>query len=157
MPRKSKGKRNKIDQKNSDIIEADLTTGQQYGKIVKSLGNCHFSVTTVKNSDAIASISNRLKNKKIRIYTGDWVLIEPFDTNKYKIIFKYTTYHVKYLTDAGFLDHREDPNIIAEREAELVKEDSSITNNDNDIVFGDDDNSKCINGIDDINIYFDNI
>ncbi len=109
MPTHKKGANNTRDgnrrrpKKNMTIIYGDeKTLGQLYGTVETVLGSCHFDVSTLNNGIKRCALTGAIKAGS-RVKVGDYVLIEPMDTNdkNYLIIFKYTPEQKKILEREG--------------------------------------------------------
>ena len=61
------------------------------GKVTELLPNTMFRVTLENKHEILAHIAGKLKKNRIRILTGDNVLVEvtPYDLTKGRIIFRY--------------------------------------------------------------------
>ena len=61
------------------------------GKVTELLPNTMFRVTLENNHEILAHIAGKLKKNRIRILTGDNVLVEvtPYDLTKGRIIFRF--------------------------------------------------------------------
>ena len=61
------------------------------GKVTELLPNTMFRVTLENNHEILAHIAGKLKKNRIRILTGDNVLIEvtPYDLTKGRIIYRF--------------------------------------------------------------------
>ena len=61
------------------------------GKVTELLPNTMFRVTLVNNHEILAHIAGKLKKNRIRILTGDNVLVEvtPYDLTKGRIIYRF--------------------------------------------------------------------
>ena len=109
MPAHKKGANNTRDgnrhryKKTNNIIYGDeKSLGQIYGTVESVLGSCHFDVSTLNNGIKRCSLTGAIKSGS-RIKVGDYVLIEPMDTNdkNYLIIFKYSPEQKKLLEREG--------------------------------------------------------
>ena len=105
MPLRNKPGKKKHSPKHIPIQYADSSNEQEYARILKALGNCHFKVTNLSQKERIVSTSGNAK-KKGRIQIGQLVLIEPLSEDlesKWQIIFKYSPQHEKVLEKEGHL------------------------------------------------------
>ena len=61
------------------------------GKVTELLPNTMFRVTLENNHEILAHIAGKLKKNRIRILTGDNVLVEvtPYDLTKGRIIYRF--------------------------------------------------------------------
>ena len=61
------------------------------GKVTELLPNTMFRVTLENKHEILAHIAGKLKKNRIRILTGDNVLVEvtPYDLTKGRIIFRF--------------------------------------------------------------------
>ena len=61
------------------------------GKVTELLPNTMFRVTLENNHEIVAHTAGKLKKNRIRILTGDNVLVEvtPYDLTKGRIIFRF--------------------------------------------------------------------
>ena len=61
------------------------------GKVTELLPNTMFRVTLENNHEILAHVAGKLKKNRIRILTGDNVLVEvtPYDLTKGRIIFRF--------------------------------------------------------------------
>ena len=61
------------------------------GKVTELLPNTMFRVTLEINHEILAHIAGKLKKNRIRILTGDNVLVEvtPYDLTKGRIIYRF--------------------------------------------------------------------
>ena len=61
------------------------------GKVTELLPNTMFRVTLDNNHEILAHIAGKLKKNRIRILTGDNVLVEvtPYDLTKGRIIYRF--------------------------------------------------------------------
>ena len=61
------------------------------GKVTELLPNTMFRVTLENNHEILAHIAGKLKENRIRILTGDNVLVEvtPYDLTKGRIIYRF--------------------------------------------------------------------
>ena len=61
------------------------------GKVTELLPNTMFRVTLENNHEILAHIAGKLKKNRIRVLTGDNVLVEvtPYDLTKGRIIFRF--------------------------------------------------------------------
>ena len=61
------------------------------GKVTELLPNTMFRVTLENNHEILAHIAGKLKKNRIRILTGDNVLLEvtPYDLTKGRIIYRF--------------------------------------------------------------------
>jgi initiation factor 1A len=109
MPAHKKGANNTRDgnrhrqKKSNTIIYGDeKALGQLYGTVDSVLGSCHFEVSTINNGIKRCALTGSVKAGS-RVKVGDYVLIEPMDTNdkNYLIIFKYSPEQKKILEREG--------------------------------------------------------
>ena len=61
------------------------------GKVTELLPNTMFRVTLENNHEILAHIAGKLKKNRIRILTGDNVLVQvtPYDLTKGRIIYRF--------------------------------------------------------------------
>ena len=61
------------------------------GKVTELLPNTMFRVTLENNHEILAHVAGKLKKNRIRILTGDNVLVEvtPYDLTKGRIIYRF--------------------------------------------------------------------
>ena len=61
------------------------------GKVTELLPNTMFRVTLENNHEILAHIAGKLKKNRIRILTGDNVLVEvtPYDLTKGRIVYRF--------------------------------------------------------------------
>ena len=61
------------------------------GKVKELLPNAMFRVTLENNHEVLAHTAGKLKKNRIRVLTGDNVLVEvtPYDLTKGRIIFRF--------------------------------------------------------------------
>ena len=61
------------------------------GKVIELLPNANFKVKLENNHEILAHTAGKLRKNRIRVLTGDNVLIEvtPYDLTKGRIIFRY--------------------------------------------------------------------
>ena len=61
------------------------------GKVTELLPNAMFRVTLENNHEVLAHTAGKLRKNRIRILTGDNVLVEitPYDLTKGRIIFRF--------------------------------------------------------------------
>ena len=148
MPLRNKPPKKKHSPKNTPIQYADFEKEQEYARIVKALGNCHFRISNISGKERVASTSGCAK-KKGRIQNGQLVLIEPLseDTDKkWQIIFKYSPQHEKILDREGHL------NII-----ELNNNDSDVSEEESDFMFEGEQEQENNNVLDIDETFVDNI
>jgi translation initiation factor IF-1 len=64
---------------------------QLKGKVMELLPNAMFKVTLENNHEILAHTAGKLRKNRIRVLTGDNVLVEvtPYDLTKGRIIFRY--------------------------------------------------------------------
>ena len=123
MPLRNKPTKKKFSPKNIPIKYANNELEQEYARIDKALGNCHFNVTNIKGKTRNASTCGTAKKGR-RMQPGQLVLIQPLNEDldkKWQIMFKYTPSHEKILQKEGHLKKIE--------ELEEVSEDEDSDNN----------------------------
>jgi len=61
------------------------------GKVTELLPNAMFRVTLENNHEVLAHTAGKLRKNRIRVLTGDSVLVEvtPYDLTKGRIIFRF--------------------------------------------------------------------
>ena len=61
------------------------------GKVTELLPNAMFRVKLENNHDILAHTAGKLRKNRIRVLTGDQVMVEvtPYDLTKGRIIFRY--------------------------------------------------------------------
>jgi initiation factor 1A len=128
MPLRNKPTKKKYSPKNTPIQYAEPDNEQEYAKIEKPLGNCHFLLINIAGKERTASTCGTAKKGK-RMQKGQLVLIEPLSEDldkKWQIIFKYSPGHEKILEKEGHL-----------RKIEEIENDSDSENSDDDFQFED--------------------
>ena len=104
MPKKKKGKRNTANREQSKRELIFKEDGQEYGQIVKLLGNCRAEVLCMDGKTRLGTICGRMR-KKIWIKNSDFVLVglRDYQDDKSDIIAKYTTDEARTLKAYGEL------------------------------------------------------
>lgn len=128
MPLRNKPTKKKYSPKNTPIKYADPDNEQEYAKIEKTLGNCHFLLINIAGKERTASTCGTAKKGR-RMQKGQLVLIEPLSEDldkKWQIIFKYSPGHEKILTKEGHL-----------RKIEEIQNESDDDNSDDNFQFED--------------------
>ena len=80
---------------NLNIINEEILTKQDFlefkGKVTELLPNAMFRVKLENNHEVLAHTAGKLRKNRIRILTGDNVLVEvtPYDLTKGRIIFRF--------------------------------------------------------------------
>ena len=80
---------------NLNIINEEILTKQDFlefkGKVTELLPNAMFRVKLENSHEVLAHTAGKLKKNRIRVLTGDNVLVEvtPYDLTKGRIIFRF--------------------------------------------------------------------
>ena len=80
---------------NLNIINEEILTKQDFlefkGKVTELLPNTMFRVKLENNHEVLAHTAGKLRKNRIRVLTGDNVLVEvtPYDLTKGRIIFRF--------------------------------------------------------------------
>ena len=128
MPLRNKPTKKKYSPKNTPIKYANPDIKQEYARIEKALGNCHFLLINIAGKERNASTCGTAKKGR-RMQKGQLVLIEPLSEDldkKWQIMFKYSPSHEKILEKENKL-----------RKIEEIETNSESENSDNDFQFED--------------------
>ncbi len=106
MPKNVKSKKN--ESRRNEVTTRDLIfkeTGQEYGKVLKLLGNGRLEVECFDGIKRLGHIRGALYNK-IWITVGDIVLVglRDFQSDKCDVIFKYNPDEVRQLKTCGEIE-----------------------------------------------------
>jgi len=124
------GKKNKRAKGGAEFTKRELIfkeDGQEYGQVMKALGNGRFDVQCMDGNKRLCHICGKMR-KKIWVMVGDIILVSlrDFQDAKGDIILKYTSDEAKNLKT-----YKELPDLVKINETDLAEDDEE----DNDIEF----------------------
>ena len=112
-----------------ELVLANVSEQEFYGKVIATLGLCRFSIQNISNNETIqasAPRSFRASHKKEIINVGDTVLIQPgISKNQYFIIHLYNSNDILQLARQGLLEYNKKNNTIISSKPETIEEETS--------------------------------